>query len=846
MSDQDGYGLRNRPHVFIDALRENKPYIPPRQAVQPKGPRPDIAAHATALLDQLAIALARHDGSAGRLVVHGIPPGTVVEVQTASPVDRPQAGVVKLPNLAKTVGGLEVLRSERNDDRTESAVVFVPESSQSALRRKIGEYRDFRGEKATELVQTFERVGAIRPATGRSLFVGPIDFDAAAARWFELWVRKTASEETAASVAARAREARFDVHPDTLIFPETTVLYVHARASDLERFAERLSGAVSEIRLSESSIEPILQRGRQVTQHDWVEEMASRVVPPPSNAPMVCALDTGINAAHPLLAPGLRGAWALDDAWLTDDHAGDDGHGTGMAGLALYGDLEQRMGGSGAVELRHGIESMKLLPPDRLARTEPDRYGVVTQAAVALVEVESPGRRRTFCLASSTADVPSSRPSAWSGAIDQLASGAMPGEMVEGFTAADRPKRLVLVATGNTSGTTREEVRDCRDIEDPAQSWNALTIGGMTRKDTPPADPPGLDAVVTANHRSPFSRGSCGLPADLTPVKPEVLFEAGNMTANSSGDCGAGDASVSLLTTGSDHVRRPLTQFWATSGATGIAGNFLGRLDASLPGLWPETLRALTVDSARWPQPINSKFVGSGSSWKSSLTAAHTQQLVREFGYGVPDLERAIASARNDVSLVAQAEIQPFESLNGRPATFKDMHYYALPWPKAALEALEDASVTMRVTLSYFIEPNLAGRAAVRPDTYRSFGLRFDLRKRTESVATFRSRVNRAQAQAASEPERESSRWLLGPKAVQAGSLHCDLWRGRAVDLASHDQIAVFPVGGWWKSHLGQRRANDVCRYALVISISAPGHTVDLHAEVTQALRMANPLDIPV
>jgi hypothetical protein len=138
----------------------------------------------------------------------------------------------------------------------------------------------------------------------------------------------------------------------------------------------------------------------------------------------------------------------------------------------------------------------------------------------------------------------------------------------------------------------------------------------------------------------------------------------------------------------------------------------------------------------------------------------------------------------------------------------------------------------MKVTLSYFIEPNLTGKAATRPDTYRSFGLRFDMKKRTETSAQFRSRISASQEKDGTEPDAEASCWLLGPKAIQAGSLHCDLWRGRAIDLAGHDAIAVYPVGGWWKSHIGQRRMSDKGRYSLVISLHAPGQAVDLHAEV--------------
>jgi hypothetical protein len=141
------------------------------------------------------------------------------------------------------------------------------------------------------------------------------------------------------------------------------------------------------------------------------------------------------------------------------------------------------------------------------------------------------------------------------------------------------------------------------------------------------------------------------------------------------------------------------------------------------------------------------------------------------------------------------------------------------------------------VTLSYFIEPNLSGKAATRPETYRSFGLRFEMKKRTETAAAFRRRLT--QRRDGDEPSaKEGSHWLLGPNAFKAGSVHCDLWRGAAVDLASHDEIAIYPVGGWWKSHTGQQRADDRGRYSLVMSIAAPGQGVDLHAQIVAQVQV--------
>jgi len=168
----------------------------------------------------------------------------------------------------------------------------------------------------------------------------------------------------------------------------------------------------------------------------------------------------------------------------------------------------------------------------------------------------------------------------------------------------------------------------------------------------------------------------------------------------------------------------------------------------------------------------------------------------------------------------------------GSPPVFNEMHFYDLPWPKAALEKIENEIVTMKVTLSYFVEPNLSGRAATRPETYRSFGLRFAMKKRSEGKDKFMRRISGQQVKGTEPPAKERDHWLLGPNAMQAGSLHCDLWRGRAIDLSLHDAIGIYPVTGWWKTHAGQKRFNDKGRYALVISISAPGHSVDLYSEI--------------
>lgn len=71
---------------------------------------------------------------------------------------------------------------------------------------------------------------------------------------------------------------------------------------------------------------------------------------------------------------------------------------------------------------------------------------------------------------------------------------------------------------------------------------------------------------------------------------------------------------------------------------------------------------------------------------------AHYGLLLRRYGHGVPNLDRARRSARNVLTLIAQDMIQPY----GPPASGKgdpilnEMKLFELPWPRPALESLQN------------------------------------------------------------------------------------------------------------------------------------------------------------
>jgi len=173
----------------------------------------------------------------------------------------------------------------------------------------------------------------------------------------------------------------------------------------------------------------------------------------------------------------------------------------------------------------------------------------------------------------------------------------------------------------------------------------------------------------------------------------------------------------------------------------------------------------------------------------------------------------------------------------------REMHLYELPWPKDVLQQLGETAVRLKVTLSYFIEPNPARRGWRGRYQYASHGLRFEVKHPTESVGEFRKRMN---SSALEEEESRpslgsgSSEWYLGVQARNTGSIHSDLLRGIAADLAERGVIAVYPVSGWWKDQPKRDRSYEGARYALIVSIETDAEDVDIWTPV------ATEIGIPV
>jgi len=724
--------------------------------------------------------------------------------------------------------GMKLVAVRPSPDREDTtlATVFVPDGELKTFERKIRKYaeKDSRGGRPSHQA-LIETIAHIRLATLRSFWTDEDELLPAPgeAIWWEIWLRAP-EQELFTSFQQAAETLGIEIGTRSLQFVSTRVLLAYGTLEQLADSVEVVD-SIAELRRAKELASVFMQLPRR-EMGEWVENLLRRTQPPPSDAPSICLLDTGVNRGHPLLQAAIDPAdlQAVDPAWGVDDR---EGHGTGMAGLALYGDLTAALAGSFSVELPAWLESVKILPPPPRIN-HPDLHGEITRQATYRAEVEGPGRSRVYLMAVTARDGRDrGRPSSWSAAVDQLAYGG-DGE----------PRRLWVLAAGNSDPQARNNYPDAletEEIHDPGQAWNALTVGAYTELwQVVERDFDGWEPVAGPGELSPSTTTSGTWTRTDWPLKPDVVFEGGNAARSPAGEIDTPD-SLSLLTTHHRPGERLLSTFGDTSAASTQAARMAATLKGRYPDLWPETIRALIVHSALWTNAMRDRY-------GPLKTKTDYEHLIRHCGFGAPSLEKALWSADNRLTLIAQEAFQPFiHKEKGGNAVFKDMHLYKLPWPVEELQQLGEVEVELRVTLSYFIEPNPSERGHKVRHRYASHGLRFDVRGATETPEQFHKRLNKS---AREDGERspgtgDGQQWLVGSANRHKGSLHCDLWRGTAADLASRRHLAVYPVAGWWKERPRLERWKRKARYSLVVSIQSPEVEVDLYTPVLQQISTA-------
>ncbi|SIS48077.1 Subtilase family protein [Zobellia uliginosa] len=827
-------------HIKIEGYSRTENYTSPRSFYPDAPISRNRIQHGNKIKSHLEQIRNQFAYNKGQSTPEGIERDNVIYVEFISDFDIEPAFESLHSNAENAKYQLLSIKLEKVQEKERFRVlVMLTEGGISHFLSRVNEYILSTTEKPSH-AKLVSNLSAIKLATLREFWTEPKEIpfpEEHEVVWWEVWFRRKRGVDTTSEynkIIKQLEAVDAQISNQELIFPEHFIKLVKASPRQLSQSLFLLDN-LAELRKPKETADFFINLNL-FEKEDAVNELLSRIENhTDENSIAVCILDSGVNNQHPLLREFIPNSNLFSykpDSWGIHDSGSEiqGGHGTGMAGLALYGDLATVMSSISNIQIFHQLESVKII--NKRDPHDPELYGSVTIDAASSPIIVAPFRPRIYCMAVTDKNQAYyGRPSSWSAAIDKITFGNE-DEILE--------KQLFFVSGGNIVIEKPDEFPDkniYESVHDPAQAFNAVTVGAYTEMDTVNNDEfPDSKLLAERGGMSPANSTSIIWENDW-PIKPDIVMEGGNLI-NQRGDIDA-PSSLQLLTTNKDYRTTLLQTFGDTSAATALASRFAAQLKNEYPDLWPETIRGLMIHSADWTQTM---LGGKNIQDVRSFNKVEKRNLLRSFGYGVPNLEKALYSAKNSLTLIAEEEITPYKK-DGN-VKFKDIHYFELPWPVEVLQdVLSETDVKLNITLSYFIEPNPGSRKYSNKFSYQSHGLRFNVIKREEDPETFHKRINKNARNEEEQSEYKSGggeKWFLGSQQRNRGSIHRDFWIGSGADLATRNQIAVYPVSGWYRTRKKLEMYDSTVRYSLIVTIEAP----EIHVDIYTPIRTLIPIEV--
>jgi hypothetical protein len=364
--------------------------------------------------------------------------------------------------------------------------------------------------------------------------------------------------------------------------------------------------------------------------------------PPSSDAVCIGVIDSGINDGHPLLEGVVAGSFGLGGLDADDEK----GHGTAVASLAAYGDIDQslqrkefkprfRIASARVVDANGHFPDMELAPKlvDEAIRRLHSEFG----CRIINMSLADPNRMVGI------------RASLWAEALDNLAR---------------ELDILIIVAAGNADSAALTAAHGPNIVKaypsylieapnrilDPAGAINALTVGalahvnGLSLDDEERVE---VQPIASAFEPAPFTRVGHGLVGAL---KPDLLEFGGTAVYNGlrrRTETGSDRPAAGMLTLSHRPTERLFSTYSGTSFAAPIVAWKAAVLLERFPDMPANFLRSILGLSATSPEPALQRLGGLREADK-----------IRVLGNGQIDIEHAVFSDDDRVVLYANEEIE--------------------------------------------------------------------------------------------------------------------------------------------------------------------------------------------
>lgn len=459
---------------------------------------------------------------------------------------------------------------------------------------------------------------------------------------------------------------------------------------------------------------------------------------PPANAPGVVVLDSGLATGHPLLAPAVGDAQSFVAGLGPDDQYG---HGTHVAGIALYGDVEETLRAGQFVPVLR-LFSGRILD----ANNANESKLIENQVETAVRYFHREYGCRVFNLSYGDRRKP------------------YLGRHVRGLAVTlDAIARelgvLFVVPTGNFEGTDAAPV-DWRGeypryllqqeaaLLDPASALNALTVGSLARWDATfnaqrYQDDAAEQPIARHDQPSPFTRSG---PSVGGAIKPELVAYGGNHAVNAqAANRPIVRQGLGELSTCKDFAAgRLLAEEAGTSFAAPHVAHLAARILAEHPQTDHNLLRALLVAHAHWPEPCE------------ALLGEKIERL-RVCGYGKVEEGALDRSNEQEVTLIA-----------GDAIPDRHHHFYEVPLPDSFIEGRQR---TREISVA------LAHSPVVRTTrvTYKSCEMEFRL-VWANDLARVTQMFNAATSRGEYQRLSEANGARVGARNRGAGTVQADCW----------------------------------------------------------------------